>query len=164
MPIVTFPTQALTRITPMKAVIPKPNYRYPAVQFFVLFVGLLLQLKKENGFSIQELVKRRKLSFEAKEREIEAALLMEEEKEKQWLDEDEDDKLEGTVKSSKIVTNTDHKETGEIQQEKIKAAHGKLLLSMLLLKDKNRIGCGTTCCGEDPLVISSFTPRRTYQQ
>lgn len=78
-----------------------------------------------STFFTQELVKRRKSSFESKEREIEAALLLEEEKEKQWLDEDDDDKLDGNVKSSKIVTNSDHKETGEIQQEKIKTAHGK---------------------------------------
>lgn len=87
---------------------------------------------------LQELVKRRKSSFEVKEREIEASLLVEEEKEKQWLDEDEDDKLDGNVKNSKIVTNSDHKETGEIQQEKIKTSHGKLLLSMIL-KDKYQL-------------------------
>lgn len=100
-------------------------------QIFSFPLYLVILINEQFEFHLmQEMVKRRKLSFEAKEREIEAALLIEEEKEKQWLDEDEDDKLDGTVKSSKIVTNSDHKETGEIQQEKIKAAHGKSLLSM----------------------------------
>lgn len=48
------------------------------------------------------------------------------------MDEDDDDKVDGNVKNSKSITNSDHKETGEIQQEKIKASHGKLLLSMIL--------------------------------
>ncbi|KAJ6637005.1 Arginine/serine-rich protein PNISR [Pseudolycoriella hygida] len=79
----------------------------------------------DSEAELQELVKRRKLSFEIKEREIEAELLIDEEKEKQWLDEDEDDKFDETVKNSKTVNHSDHKETGEIQQEKIKSSHGR---------------------------------------
>lgn len=80
-------------------------------------------------FDFQETIKRRKLSFEAKSHEIEAALLLAEEKERRWLDEEIEKEPKGNVEAR--VPNNSERDIGEIQQEKMLMNHGKSLLLKL---------------------------------
>lgn len=63
------------------------------------------------------------MSFELKEKEIEAALAIEEEKEKRWLDENKDESENLVVKTEGKPSNDN---TGEVQHESYMRAHGKL--------------------------------------
>lgn len=58
-----------------------------------------------------------------KEKEIEVALAIEEEKEKRWLDEDKDE-LENVLVKNEGKPSNDN--IGEIQHENYMRAHGKL--------------------------------------
>lgn len=67
------------------------------------------------------------MSFEAKAKEIEIGLAVEEEKEKRWLDEDQE--IVATenvpVPASGRMISTSDKDIGEVQPEKIYISHGK---------------------------------------
>lgn len=86
----------------------------------------------DRFFCPQESLKRRKLSFELKEKEIEAALAIEEEKEKRWLDDGKDEAANLSVNNEgNPGTASADKDTGEIQHENNLKAHGKLCFDIL---------------------------------
>lgn len=68
------------------------------------------------------------MSFEAKAKEIEIGLAAEEEKEKRWLDEDQETIVateNAAVPASGRMVSTSDKDIGEVQPEKIYISHGK---------------------------------------
>lgn len=68
------------------------------------------------------------MSFEAKAKEIEIGLAVEEEKEKRWLDEDQEAVVATenvAVHASGRKISTSDKDIGEVQPEKIYISHGK---------------------------------------
>lgn len=68
------------------------------------------------------------MSFEAKVKEIEIGLAAEEEKEKRWLNEDQETVVRTenvAVPASGRMISTSDKDIGEVQPEKIYISHGK---------------------------------------
>lgn len=85
-------------------------------------------------FEIQETIERRKQAFEAKTEDIEAFLAEKEDKERQWLNDDDEIPINEskTGNNEDVNKNSNEMESGEVQQEnnKFSSTSGKFLCTM----------------------------------